>query len=262
MMSGREKMRRGMCIGLALVGLLGAGGLSSGAQAENAEAPAQVNEAETGMDLAEAPVQVNGAEAETDMNTDTDRWEELLEEYIEDEETNQLVFVRYTGGTDAEVQMYQKTGGSWEQILDCGGYVGYNGLGKERQGDRKTPTGTFELTQAFGIEDDPGARMPYVKVDSNLYWCADPVRYNQLTDIREYPHDCEGEHLIDFAPNYNYGMFLDFNKDCVVGAGAAIFLHCMGSRTYTEGCIAVSQDDMITIIQNAEEGAKICIYPA
>ncbi len=249
-MSGREKIRRGICIGLALAGLLGAGGLSSGAQEENAEAPAQVNgaEAEMGMNM--------------DMDADTDRWEELLSEYIEDEETNQLVFVRYTGGTDAKVQMYQKAGGSWEQILDCSGYVGYNGLDKERQGDRKTPTGTFELTQAFGIEDDPGARMPYVKVDSNLYWCADSVRYNQLTDIREYPHDCAGEHLIDYAPNYNYGMFLDFNKDCVVGAGAAIFLHCMGSRTYTEGCIAVSQDDMITIIRNAEEGAKICIYPA
>lgn len=190
-----------------------------------------------------------------------DRWDRLRDKYRDDDETNQLVLVRYQGGSRANVQMYRKSGRKWKRILDCQGYVGSNGIDKVREGDRRTPTGTFTLTQAFGIKDDPGAKVPYVKVNSNLYWCADSVRYNQLIDITKLPHTCVGEHLIDYVPNYNYGMFLDFNKDCTVGKGAAIFLHCTGYNAYTAGCIAVSQTDMIKIIQNAEKGAKICIYP-
>ena len=191
-----------------------------------------------------------------------DRWSQLLDQYRDDAKTNQLVFVRYTGGSSAKVQMYTKSGKQWKCIVDCGGYVGSNGIGKTKEGDRKTPTGTFNLTQAFGIKDDPGAGTSYVKVNQYLYWCGDQPYYNQLVDIREHPHSCRGEHLIDYVPHYYYGMFLDYNKDCVYGKGSAIFLHCTGSNPYTGGCIAVSQENMIKIIQNAKSGAKICIYPA
>ncbi len=191
-----------------------------------------------------------------------DRWDRLLDEYQDDAKTNQLVFVKYTGGSDATVQMYVKSGKKWKRIVNCSAYVGKNGIDKARQGDMRTPTGTFSLTQAYGIKDDPGAKLPYVKVDENLYWCADENYYNQLIDIREKPHSCSGEHLIDYAPNYYYGMFLDYNKENEYKKGAAIFLHCTGPKVYTAGCIAVSQANMIKIIQNAGDGAKICIYPA
>lgn len=190
-----------------------------------------------------------------------DRWDRLRDEYRDDDETSQLVFVRYQGGSRANVQMFRKSGRKWSKILDCPGYVGSNGIDKVKEGDRKTPAGTFTLTKAFGIKDDPGAKIPYVKVNSNLYWCADSAAYNQLIDIRKLPHACRGEHLIDYVPQYDYGMFLDFNKDCEIGKGSAIFLHCTGSNPFTAGCIAVSQANMIRIIQNAEKGAKICIYP-
>lgn len=191
-----------------------------------------------------------------------DRWDQLLEQYRDDAKTNQLVFVRYTGGSSAKVQMYQKSGRKWKRIVNCSGYVGSNGIGKTKEGDKKTPTGTFNLTQAFGIKADPGAGTSYVQINQYLYWCGDQPYYNQLIDIRNHPHTCRGEHLIDYTPQYYYGMFLDYNKDCVYGKGSAIFLHCTGSNPYTAGCIAVSQENMIKIIQNAKSGAKICIYPA
>lgn len=189
-----------------------------------------------------------------------DRWEQLLEDYRDDKATNQLVFVKYTGGSSARVEMYQKSGTEWNCILSCNGYVGSNGIDKQIEGDRKTPKGTFDLTSAFGIKKNPGAKMSYVRVNKYLYWCGDAQYYNRLIDIREKPHVCSGEHLIDYVPSYYYGMFLDYNKDCVYKKGSAIFLHCTGSNPYTAGCIAVSQPDMIKIIQNAEPGAKICIY--
>ena len=188
------------------------------------------------------------------------KWKKLLDTYRNDDAVQQLLFVEYKGNAKADVLLYQKEGTKWERILKCTGYVGKNGIDKKKQGDKKTPTGVYNLTSGFGIKSNPGTTMPYVEVNKYQYWCADKKYYNQLVDVREVPHKCTGEHLIDYVPHYNYGMFLDFNKDCKYKKGAAIFLHCTGSTKYTSGCIAVSQKNMIKILQNVQEGAKICIY--
>lgn len=183
----------------------------------------------------------------------------LLTRYASDSATRQLIFVQCTGGSNAELKMYGKTDTGWDELLSCPAFIGKNGMGKAKEGDSKTPEGIFGLPIAFGIKDDPGAKIPYVKVNENLYWCGDEQYYNQLIDITEKPHACQGEHLIDYAPQYNYGMFIDYNKEGIYGEGSAIFLHCTGSKNYTAGCVAVSEKDMIKILQNAEEGTKICI---
>lgn len=183
----------------------------------------------------------------------------LSEIYHIDRMIRQLILVEYEPGSAARVSMYQKTGDTWQCILACKGCVGKNGLGKTREGDRKTPEGIFELTGAFGIRENPGTKMPYVQVHSSLYLCSDREHYNQLIDITQYPHDCCGEHLIEYVPQYNYGMFLAYNRECIYGKGSAIFLHCTGEKDYTEGCIAVSESDMAAILRYAEPGIHICI---
>ncbi|MDD2957095.1 MAG: Ig-like domain-containing protein [Lachnospiraceae bacterium] len=190
------------------------------------------------------------------------KWQKLLDQYRNDKKTKQLIFVQYTGGSSADVYLYTKSGTTWKQTLSCSGEVGKNGIDKVREGDKKTPTGTFNLTSAYGIANDPGAKMDYVKINNNLYWCGDELYYNQLVDITKKPHNCyNGEHLIEYTQCYAYGMFLDYNKECIYKKGSAIFLHCKGNSGYTAGCIAVSRSNMIKIIRAAEPGAKICIYP-
>lgn len=188
------------------------------------------------------------------------KWQKFLDQYQKDSEVKQLVFVKCTGGSNANVEMYTKKSAGWSKLLDCQGYIGSNGPGKVKEGDRKTPIGTFNLTQAFGIKEDPGAKTDYLKVTKYHYWCGDPSYYNQLIDVRQKPHTCHGEHLIDYVPSYHYGMFLDYNPKNIVGKGSAIFLHCFSGNPYTGGCIAVSETNMIKIIRNAEKGAKILIY--
>ena len=189
-----------------------------------------------------------------------DRWEKLLKKYQSNAQTNQLLFVKYTGGSKAEVELYEKTNGAWEKTLSCSGEVGKNGIGKTKEGDMKTPTGVYNLTSGYGIAANPGAKLPYVKVNKYLYWCGDKDHYNQLIDIRDYPHTCRGEHLIDYTQCYEYGMFLDYNKDNVYGKGSAIFLHVKGTKGYTAGCIAVSRTNMIKLLKKIGPGGKICIY--
>lgn len=188
---------------------------------------------------------------------------DALGKYADDPSVTELIEVKYLGGSDAEIHMFVKNaegGKVWTETLVCSGYVGKNGIGKEKEGDAKTPVGDFGILTAFGIKPDPGTVLPYWLVDENTWCCGDELFYNQLIDISEHPHDCSnGEHLIDYVPEYNYGLFPDYNKECEVGKGSAIFFHCTGAKAYTGGCIAVSEADMITILQTVSEGARIIV---
>lgn len=190
-----------------------------------------------------------------------DTWEWLLDKYQEDDSTRQLLFIQYTGGSSAKAVYYSKSGSSWKKIFTTDADVGSNGIDKVREGDRKTPTGTYTLTGGFGIQPDPGAVMDYVQVNKYLYWCGDSAYYNTMVDVREHPHTCSGEHLIDYKGVYDYAMPLDYNLQCIIGKGSAIFLHCKGNTGSTGGCIGISRSNMIKVLQTAQEGAKICIYP-
>ncbi len=190
------------------------------------------------------------------------RWDKLLNTYRTNSSVNQLIFVKYSSGSKATVYVYNKQGSSWKNVLKCQGYVGQNGINKVKEGDRKTPTGTFGILGAFGIKAKPTTSLPYTKVNKYLYWCGDKKYYNQLIDVREHPHTCHGEHLIDYKGVYDYGLFLDYNPSKTYKKGSAIFMHCSGSYGYTGGCVAVSQSNMLKVLKVLEPGAKICIYPA
>ncbi len=189
------------------------------------------------------------------------RWPTIEAKYLADDDVDQLLEVKYLGGTKAKVVLRKKSGAKWKTALSCTGYVGKLGIGKAREGDSRTPSGDYEITSAFGIKDDPGSKLPYVKVNSNMYWCGDRAYYNQLVDVSEHPHNCSGEHLIDYSPHYNYGLFYDYNTNPVkYGAGSALFVHCSGGSHSTAGCIAVSQKNMIKIIRMLTPGARVCTY--
>jgi len=195
------------------------------------------------------------------------RWTKLMDKYREKKNTDRLIFVKYTGGSSCKVLMYkkvQKKSGAikWKKILSCSGYVGLNGISKVREGDRKTPTGTFRIGQAFGILDDPGTQLPYTKVNRYLYWSGEEATYNLMVDSRKIGHEpANSEHLLDYVPHYHYALDIGYNRKCVYGKGSAIFMHCFGTNPYTGGCIAVSEENMKTVLLNATKKTRICIYP-
>ena len=172
----------------------------------------------------------------------------------------QIVLVSYQGGSSATLSVHEKKDGFWKQLWSTSAYVGRNGINKTREGDKRTPTGTFNLTTPFGILSDPGANMPYLKVTNQHYWCDDSSSpyYNQLVNV-SITGRVSGEHLISYSPNYNYCMFIDYNAEGEPGKGSCIFLHCFGSNSYTAGCVAIAQSRMIDIIRWALPGVKIVI---
>lgn len=170
-------------------------------------------------------------------------------------------------GTAARATFYIKNepDGSWEKITDTGAYVGRNGIGKEREGDEKTPRGLFTLDQAFGTKPNPGNfSVPYLMVDDGYYWVGDSSSsyYNQMVDIRKTGavfDTAASEHLSTYGGKaYYYCMAVGYNKEQTPYKGSAIFLHCMDGPG-TGGCIAIPEEAMVTVLQNVSQPAYILI---
>ena len=178
-------------------------------------------------------------------------------------DATQVVLVEHSGGSNAVLSLHEKKDGAWQKLYECAAYVGKNGVGKEKEGDKKTPLGVYNLTTPFGIKDDPGAAMPYTKVTEYHYWCGDSSSqyYNKLMDERtcDRKHTSADEYLIDYVGEYNYAMFIDYNAAGVPHKGSCIFLHCTGKNKYTAGCVAIPEAAMKQVLQWAKSGVKIVI---
>ena len=178
--------------------------------------------------------------------------------------SEQMVVVAWIQGTTAWISMHENINGDWEMIMTTPGFIGKNGLGKLKEGDHKTPVGTFKFDFAFGIAPDPGCAIPYVQVDENYYWSGDwDYKYNQLVDVRSAPANFDtrySEHLIDYNPHYTYGLNMGYNAECTPGRGFALFMHCFGTRyPWTGGCVSLPNDKMLFIMQNIRPGCACVI---
>lgn len=174
--------------------------------------------------------------------------------------TNQIIVVA-ADGNSATVSMHNKNqDGTWTEVLSTDGKIGRNGIGKTKEGDGKTPTGVYRFMFGFGNMPDPGTALPYTQVDSSYYWVDDSesAYYNQFVSTDNVTKDWDSaEHIASVNKSYNYVLALDYNADCVPGAGSAIFMHCQ--PTGGAGCIAVPEDKMIEIMKNVQDGCVVII---
>ena len=180
--------------------------------------------------------------------------------------TDQLFVVAKVGDTTAYVSMHEKdANGKWRTVMTTPGVIGKNGLGKTKEGDWLTPSGTFKFNAAFGIEDDPGCALEYKKVTEDDYWSGDSrdgYHYNEMVSIKDYPDlDTENsEHIIDYTVHYKYCLNISYNEECKPGKGSAIFLHCFGPyKPYTAGCVAIPEESMKKVLQSVKENCVVVI---
>lgn len=188
-------------------------------------------------------------------------WNGVLTKYSKDTAVTSIVLVKYTEGSNAEVSYYLRKDGDWQLDDTCRAFVGKNGLGKEKEGDAKTPEGEFNASSAFGILPNPGTEVPYIEVQTSTFACDEEGEYyNQIIDTVGTGHQCKGEDMHNLAPDYNYGFALDYNKENVYPKGSNIFFHCTGSSTSTHGCVAVDESFIKHILETCGKAPKFCIY--
>jgi L,D-peptidoglycan transpeptidase YkuD (ErfK/YbiS/YcfS/YnhG family) len=166
-------------------------------------------------------------------------------------------------GTYATVTAYQKVSGTWRAVISTtAARIGSGGLvvGSQRmQGTGTTPTGTYTMTEAFGIHVNPGAKMAYHQVTNDDWWVEDndSAYYNTMRRASQGGFRTSlpagslnsSEHLIDYTVPYTYAVVIDFNRppNAVRYRGAGIFLHVNGKGA-TAGCVSVPGPTMAAIL--------------
>ena len=182
-------------------------------------------------------------------------------------ETDQIMIVIPYSYTSYQGRFYyyiKSEEGKWNEIINTESHIGENGLGKQIEGDKKTPVGKFSFSSFFGINDNPGTKLPYIQVNDSIWWNCDSNSsdYNTMINTDYYTKDFvrnESEHIIEINPGYEYIMNINYNPDRTSRKGCAIFLHCFTEKPYTGGCVAVNKENMKKIITTANEKSIIII---
>lgn len=180
-------------------------------------------------------------------------------------DATQLITVK-SSGSYATVTAWAKGASGWKAVLsDTAGRVGSNGVvdGATRtQGTYTTPSGTYTITEGFGVEAG-GTSMPYTQVNSSHWWVEDPESkfYNSMhtAEGADFPltesGDRGSEHLINYPTQYAKALVINFNRwPATPGRGAGIFLHVNGQGA-TAGCVSVPRATMDRITAWIKPGA-------
>ena len=155
--------------------------------------------------------------------------------------------------TSATMRLYRVVGST--RVLIAGPWtarVGYNGIaspGSKREGDGRTPSGTYGFSFFFGVQPKLAFAFPFRHAFTWDYWDDDPAspRYNEwVSTLRANPgRNPEPMHNV---PAYDYAAVIAYNTARVPGLGSAVFLH-VGTGGPTAGCVSLPRAELIRVLE-------------
>jgi L,D-peptidoglycan transpeptidase YkuD (ErfK/YbiS/YcfS/YnhG family) len=145
--------------------------------------------------------------------------------------------------------------------------LGSGGVNKEREGDRRSPSGVYSLPMAFGYAQAPppsGVRLPYLALRSETECVDDPdsPQYNRIVNPSEVAEgktwkssEMMRRDLHEGDDLYKWGVVVAYNAPDSTGAakagprGSCIFLHVWrGPGRPTVGCTAAAERDLLALL--------------
>ena len=155
-------------------------------------------------------------------------------------------------GTDvATLQAFEKDGSSWRTVVGpTTAFIGVNGFASDkREGDGRTPVGTYGFGIMFGTAPNPGVRFAYRQAGPPDVWVDDPASslYNTWEENPAGGRWSSAESLDQPAP-YPYAAQIAYNTARVPGKGSAIFLHVSLGHG-TAGCVAVAEPVLLSVLR-------------
>lgn len=172
---------------------------------------------------------------------------------------SQVVVVR-SSGSSATIRACQRSGSRY--VLALGPYSGHVGIkgvsASKREGDLRTPAGTFALRGGFGRRANPGLAQSWLRVDSRDVWVDDSSSslYNTHQRTPAAGRWTSAEPLDVSA--YDYAQVIGYNEARTPGRGSAIFLH-VDHGSGTAGCVSVPSSQLVSILRWERPGAVISI---
>ena len=175
----------------------------------------------------------------------------------------QVVSVVSTGGSNAQMDIYQRTAAGW-QTLKTGipTHVGSQGMAPQAKSEvPATPMGVYSLDSAFGTAPNPGTGLPYTQVGPNHWWSGDDhsptFTSMQVCQKAQCPFSTAASENLDI-PQYKHAVVMGVNKNQAPGGGSAFFFHTTDGAP-TEGCVAIDDPTLVQIIRWLRPGAVIAI---
>lgn len=151
--------------------------------------------------------------------------------------------------------------------LQCGhtimaAVIGENGItDQKREGDMATPTGQFTLRKVYYRADRthrPIAALPVQALHPHDGWCDDPQspHYNQHITL---PDAARHEVMWREDDLYNLVVVIGYNDaPALPDLGSAIFMHLQRpDRTPTEGCVALTEQDLRAVLRSGATSIAI-----
>ncbi len=143
--------------------------------------------------------------------------------------------------------------------------IGKNGSTKnKKEGDKKTPKGTFEIENLYFRQDrieKPFTLLKCISIKKNLGWCNDirfPRKYNKLFKIEK-----RVKHEKLKRKDYKYDLLIPIKynfKKPITGLGSCIFIHLTKNYKATAGCIALKKKDFLIMLKLIRKNSKIKIF--
>ncbi len=146
-----------------------------------------------------------------------------------------------------------------DKIFPC--RVGRNGFSTDKkEGDGCTPTGTWKLLNVYYRKDKmpkPNTSLPVIEITPDMGWSDDPKdpAYNSCVKL---PYAFSHEKLWREDDLYDLFITIDHNTNPVVAdKGSAIFIHQLRKEaTPTDGCLALSLEDLKCLVESATRDAS------
>ncbi len=148
------------------------------------------------------------------------------------------------------------------ESYDCA--IGKNGFTPERdkrEGDNKTPLGTYPLRYGFyraDKGDKPNTQLDMTAITKKMGWC-DAVEHADYNRLVSLPFDASHERMWRDDDCYDVVVVLGHNDSpAIAGMGSAIFMH-VAKEGYsgTEGCVALEKSDLVTLLQSCQSDIMI-----
>ena len=154
------------------------------------------------------------------------------------------------GTTYATLRAYQVTG-TRKTLVGVGGIAP---TGRKREGDGRTPSGTYGFGFFFGVDPSPGVTYPYRHAYPDDYWDDDPAspRYNLWVDAATASPGRKPEPMHN-VPAYDYAAVISYNTARTPGVGSAIFLHAATGRA-TAGCVSLPAAELVKVLRWLRQG--------
>ena len=134
----------------------------------------------------------------------------------------------------------------------------------KKEGDKKTPKGTFEIENLYFREDrikKPLTLLKCIKIKKNMGWCDDisfPKKYNKLIKIEKI---IRHEKLKRKDNKYDLLIPIKYNfNKTITGMGSCIFIHLTKDYEPTAGCIALKEKDFLIMLKLINTDSKIKIF--